>query len=393
MMRVAVFTDNDFDKINGVTTTLKALLRHAPDDIRPRIYTLADLEIDEPQYLALAAAGVPIPYYAEMRMYVPRIGEIRRRLRADAVRVIHLTTPGPVGLAARYLSRRLGLPLVGSYHTQLAEYTRRLSGSDRLGRLMGQYLRWVYGRCEQVLVPSVDTGLRLEEEGWDGARLGVWARGIDTATFSPDRRSAALREKWRVSDSRPAVLYAGRLSVEKGLDLIGPVLSLLQRHNIAHRMIFVGEGPMTATLRDRFPDAVLTGPLHHDAVAAAMASADVFLFPSETDTAGNVVLEAQACGLPVLVSNVGGPQENLLRGASGFVCRAGDTLDFGSRLSQLLGQPVLRREMAAAARQYATTRSWPMMLQPVFAAYRAAVRVRARSTDMEDAVPAAAAGA
>jgi glycosyltransferase involved in cell wall biosynthesis len=181
--------------------------------------------------------------------------------------------------------------------------------------------------------------------------------------------------------------------VEKGLDVIGPVLALLQRHNIAHRMIFVGEGPMLATLRDRFPDAVLTGPLHHDAVAVAMASADAFLFPSETDTAGNVVLEAQACGLPVLVSNVGGPQENMLRGESGFVCRARDTLDFGARLSQLLAQPALRGQMAAAARQYASTRTWSAMLQPVFRAYREAAQVRARTTDMEDAVSTAAAGA
>jgi glycosyltransferase involved in cell wall biosynthesis len=392
-MRVAIFTDNDFDKINGVTTTLKALLRYAPADIQPRIYTLADLGVDQPQYLALPAVGVPIPYYREMRMYVPPLREIRRRLTADRARVLHLTTPGPVGLVAKYLSKRLGVPLIGSFHTQLAEYTALLSGSERLGRLMAQYLRWVYGGCAQVLVPSLDTGRRLEARGWSASRLAVWGRGVDTTTFAPDRRSAALRETWRVSDARPAVLYAGRLSVEKGLDLVGPVLSLLQRHNIAHRMIFVGEGPMMGVLRERFPDAILTGPLHHDAVAVAMASADVFLFPSETDTAGNVVLEAQACGLPVLVSNVGGPQENILRGETGFVCRAADTLDFGARLSQLLGQPALRHQMTAAARQYASTRSWPAMLQPVFAAYRDAVQVHARRTGVEDAVSTAAAGA
>jgi glycosyltransferase involved in cell wall biosynthesis len=188
-------------------------------------------------------------------------------------------------------------------------------------------------------------------------------------------------------------MYAGRLSAEKGLALIEPVQSLLHRHRIAHRLIFVGAGPMAGTLRELFPDAVFTGPLAHDAVAVAMASADVFLFPSETDTAGNVVLEAQACGLPVLVTDSGGPQENIVRGETGFVCRAGDTLDFGSRLSQLILQHSVRAGMAAAARRYACTRSWPAMLQPVFAAYRDAVQVSARRTNVQDAVSATAAEA
>jgi glycosyltransferase involved in cell wall biosynthesis len=219
----------------------------------------------------------------------------------------------------------------------------------------------------------------------------VWARGVDTDTFSPARRSSELRETWRVSDARPAIIYAGRLSAEKGLALVEPVQSLLHRHRIAHRLIFVGAGPMAGALRELFPDAVFTGPLTHDAVAVAMASADVFLFPSETDTAGNVVLEAQACGLPVLVSNSGGPQENIVRGETGFACRAGDTLDFGSRLSQLILQRSVRAGMAAAARQYACTRSWPAMLQPVFTAYREVAQVRARRTDLGDARSAATA--
>jgi glycosyltransferase involved in cell wall biosynthesis len=386
MMRVAVFTDNDFDKINGVTTTLKALLRYAPGDIAPRIYTLADLGVNEPHYLALASPGMPIPYYGEMRMYWPRAGALRRALRADGVRVVHLTTPGPIGLTAKYLAGREAMPIVGSFHTHLEEYTRVLSGSDRLARVMGEYLRWVYGSCEPVLVPSADTRARLERRGWAPSRLAIWRRGVDVAAFSPERRSGALRDRWRVSAERPAVLYAGRLSTEKGLDLLGPIESLLRRHHIDYRLIFVGDGPAAPALRDRFPDAVFTGSLPHDGVAVAMASADVFVFPSETDTAGNVVLEAQASGLPVLVSNAGGPQENLVAGETGFVCRGGDALDFGSRLSQLVGRAGTRLQMSAAARRYACTRSWPTMLEPVFAAYRAAAHARARRSDLKDAV-------
>jgi glycosyltransferase involved in cell wall biosynthesis len=373
MMRVAIFTDNDFDKVNGVTTTLRSVLRHAPADLQPRIYTFSDLEVDEPQYLALRSAGFPIPYYREMRMYLPRIWELARRLAADNIRLIHLTTPGPAGLAARYLARRTGLPLVGSFHTQLAEYTTLLSGSRQLGSAMQHYLRWVYGGCRRVLVPSADTSRRLANDGWAPERLAVWPRGVDADVFSPARRSQTLRESWHVCDKRLAILYAGRLSHEKGLSLIEPLGSLLHQHGIAHRFILVGEGPMMAELKERCPDAVFTGRLAHQDVATAMASADIFVFPSDTDTAGNVVLEAQACGLPVLVTNAGGPKENLRPGTTGFVCRSGDVFDFFTRLSELVHDPDKRRAMSHAARAYGAGRPWVGSLEPLFSLYRAAV--------------------
>jgi glycosyltransferase involved in cell wall biosynthesis len=372
-MRVAIFTDNDFDKMNGVTTTLRSLLRYAPPDLQPRIYTFSDLEVDEPQYLALQSIGFPIPYYREMRMYLPRIGELARRLVKDQVRLIHLTTPGPAGMAARYLAHRTGLPLVGSFHTQLAEYATLLSGSRHLGLAMRRYLRWIYSSCQSVLVPSADTSRRLANDGWHPDRLAVWGRGVDADVFSPSRRSQQLRDDWHVSDRRPAILYAGRVSHEKGLSILEPLGSLLHRHGIPHRFIIVGEGPMLGELKERCPHAVFTGRLAHEDVAAAMASADIFLFPSETDTAGNVVLEAQACGLPVLVTNTGGPKENLRRGTSGFICRSGDVLDFFARISELIGDPDRRRAMSLAARAYAAARSWVGSLEPLFSAYRTAV--------------------
>jgi glycosyltransferase involved in cell wall biosynthesis len=370
-MRVAIFTDNDFDKVNGVTTTLKAVLRNAPPDIQPRVYTCAGLQIEDPDYLALRSASVPIPYYSEMRMYVPRVRLLRQRLHQDDVRVVHLTTPGPLGLAARYLIRNSNLPLVGSFHTQLAEYTATLSGSKRLGSLMATYLRWVYGCCDRVLVPSTDTGDRLVANGWDASRMTVWARGVDADVFSPGKRSTAMREAWRVSDRRPAILYAGRISSEKGLSLLESIGSLLHRHGVAHRFVLVGEGPLSQELRERLPDAVFTGRLAHPEVAVAMASADMFLFPSDTDTAGNVVLEALACGLPVLVSNIGGPRESVGHGETGFVCRSADTLDFASRAQQLLNNRGLRASMSQRARAYALGRTWKASLEPLFDAYRA----------------------
>lgn len=369
-MRVAVFTDNDFDKINGVTTTLTAVLRYAPPDIKPRIYTAAGLGSDQPDYLALPSFGVGIPFYREMKMYVPRWRTYLDRVRADGVDLIHLTTPGPLGLAALWVAAHASLPLVGSFHTDLSAYTRLLSGSERLGNLMQQYMRWMYGRCARVLVPSEATRSLMAAAGTRSDRLRVWGRGVDTEWFTPRRRSERLRGEWRVGSDRPAVLYVGRLSKEKGLALLPELQAALRTRSIDHRLIITGEGPMRAELGRKCPDAVFTGPLGRDDVATVFASADLFVFPSETDTAGNVVLEAQASGLPVIVSNAGGPQENMSPGMSGVVCHGRAAEVWAERMALLARSVETRQEASAHARNYAVSRRWEVALMPLYDAYR-----------------------
>jgi glycosyltransferase involved in cell wall biosynthesis len=370
-MRVAVFTDNDFDKVNGVTTALTAVIRRAPADVSPRIYTASTLGIDQPDYLALAAAGVPIPFYREMKVYWPSWRELGRRIQADGMELLHLTTPGPLGLAALWVARRTGLPMVGSFHTDLEAYTATLSGSTQLARCMGAYLRWLYEHCRTILVPSEATRAMLIGRGLDGTRLEVWPRGVDTDLFTPDRRSSALREQWRVSDRRPALLYVGRISREKRLTQLPALSEALSRAGLDHRLIFAGDGPLRRQLAEACPDAAFLGFLGREDVASAFASADVLLFPSETDTAGNVVLEAQASGLPVVVSERGGPRENLERHTSGFVCD--DPGSWQMATSVLIRDPERRREMGQAARTYALGRRWDAALTPLFDTYRRSV--------------------
>ncbi len=163
------------------------------------------------------------------------------------------------------------------------------------------------------------------------------------------------------------MLYVGRVSREKGLSLLEPLTHVLDASGTPYRLVIVGDGPMQRELREHCPDAVFTGTLATDDVAVAMASADLFVFPSRTDTAGNVVLEAQASGLPVLVSDAGGPRENIRAGQSGFVCCGCE--DFASRTIELLRNPSMRRRMGEAARQYALTRSWEAALDPLYRAY------------------------
>jgi glycosyltransferase involved in cell wall biosynthesis len=174
-----------------------------------------------------------------------------------------------------------------------------------------------------------------------------------------------LREHWRISEAQPALLYVGRLSREKGLDMLGPLSRRLDAARISHRLVLVGDGPMRAELEQTLPGAIFTGTLRPDDVATAMASCDVFVFPSQTDTAGNVILEAQASGLPVLVSHAGGPRENMRPGQSGFVCR--NPGDFAAHTADPLRNPDLRWRFRVSARAYASTRRWETALEPLYA--------------------------
>lgn len=369
-LRVAVLTDNDFDKVNGVTTVLSAMLARVPDDLSVRVYTASRLGVDQPNYLALASWGVGIPYYSEMQMYWPPYRRLLRRLRADGVQLIHVTTPGPLGIAAVLAARHLGVPLVGSFHTDLAQYTTLLSGRPALGAFMRHYMRWLYRPCRRVLTPSTATSDLLVAAGMPATQLSVWGRGVDTELFRPDRRSAWVRAAWRVDDSRPVLLYVGRVSEEKGVRQLPVIHDELQRLGQAHRLVVIGDGPLRTEIARQCPDAVCTGTVGKETLADAYASADVFVFPSTTDTAGNVVLEAQASGLPVVVSDVGGPREQMRAGETGFVC-GGAPSEWRQAVARLLDDAAARRVMGRAARSFALTRTWDATLMPLFDTYRA----------------------
>jgi glycosyltransferase involved in cell wall biosynthesis len=210
-----------------------------------------------------------------------------------------------------------------------------------------------------VLAPSEATRQTLIRGRIDPSKIGIWRRGVSTERFTPAKRSAELRRGWGVTDGQLALLYVGRVSKEKGLDLLAPLSERLRRLRIAHRLIVVGDGPMRRDLMDRCEGASFLGTLSPEGVAAAMASSDVFVFPSRTDTAGNVVLEAQASGLPVLVTDEGGPCENITDTVTGFVCP--DLRAFTRRIGELAWNPERLAPMRRAARLYALDRQCQLL--------------------------------
>jgi glycosyltransferase involved in cell wall biosynthesis len=370
-MRVAVFTDADLDRGSGVATMLEALLRHAPSDVQVRLYTLSDLDVDEPGYLALRSPALPL---GGVSFHLPRLRELRRRLIADGITAIHTTTPGIVGLAGRVLARRLALPLVGSVH-RWPPTTPGDGGSQRsrLRRAASWYVDWIYRPCVHVLAPSVERLEHLATRGWRRDRLSVWPAGVDLAAYSPSRRSQSLRNDWHVSDRRPAILWIGRLTRGRGIECLEPVGSLLHRQGIAHRFIVVGDGPDRAAVQESCPDGIFTGRLAPRELAAVMASADLLVAPGDVTASGMVLLEAQASGLPVIVDDAA--RDHIRPGGTGALCRRDDVLGVAARAAELIADAGRRRSMGEAARRFAERRPWHLSLDRVYTIYRHAATI------------------
>ena len=214
---------------------------------------------------------------------------------------------------------------------------------------------------------------RLGAAGWDSTRLAVWPRGVDAHVFSPERRSESLRDRWSVSDKRPAVLVRRPPRTRKGsVAARSAIGSLLYRRRRVYRFVIAGDGPMSQELREAHTRCGLHGAASAESTRGGIASADVFVFPSDNDAAGSAVLEAQACGVPVIVSAAGAPRENMIDGETGLVCRPGDPAAFAAGIEQLLVDRCRRARMGVDARRFAAVRSWDVSLAALSASYRAA---------------------
>ena len=374
MVRIAVFTDT-LDQVNGVSNTYRYLAEYCR---RRRIdldfYTYGSRTSPEKQgsiRIFRYRPRLPIRYYAGLvfDLWTPR-GILLEDCRQGKYDLIHAATPGSMGLNALVAADKLELPLVGVYHTALPEYvsTRRRSLMAALGlphdllarstlEICWKFVEWYYLHCEKVLAPSRTISQTL------GRRIQVpmdeFSRGVDGRRFSPEHRRQS---------SRTTVLYVGRVSVEKNL----PLLARIFRRRRDVRLQVVGDGPFRKRMEQEAPNADFTGFLTGLELSRAYASADLFAFPSETDTFGNVVLEAMSSGLPVVVTDKMGPRELVDHGSNGFV--ASNDEEFECYLDRLIRDPELRKTMGARSRRMALERTWDAVFGSLFDCYREVVQ-------------------
>ncbi|MBE3598528.1 MAG: glycosyltransferase [Limnochordaceae bacterium] len=392
---VGYFVDT-LDEINGVSLTSLRLAGWAARTGHD--LTVLGADVDRRRLTQQAAARVrplrtiarmPLPGYPALILHVPSMTQVLQL--ASSFDVIHAATPGPVGLAALAAARMLGRPFTAAYHTHLPEYAEALTGSPELAQLAWRAMRWFYGEADRILVPSRAVAEHLLAHGIDaetgGQRLVVFRRGVDTEAFHPRHRVPGFWARRGVPEgpAHPVVLYVGRISKEKNLDAL---LSLaaglgasasLRALGVFPVVVLVGEGPYREELERRAPPNVrFTGPLTGAQLAAAYASAAVFAFPSVTDTFGNVVLEAMASGLPCLVTDRGGPQEQVVDGQTGWVLPAERwvTEALGC-LEMLLARPELLQAMGARARAEAERRPVDAGLEEMWRSIAQAARLPA----------------
>jgi glycosyltransferase involved in cell wall biosynthesis/predicted metal-dependent phosphoesterase TrpH len=364
--RVAVVVDG-IGGMHGVT--------HAIQQIRARGVRGFDVEVigtdaDVDRRLS-AVAEIDIPFYPGLQIGVPTVPSIVDALAEGRYDVVHVCSPGPAGIAAWLLARVLDLPCVGSYHTELGAYVGLRTGRPQLEGITNFALGAFYGACDVVLSPSPASDSRLAELGIATERVRRWDRGVDLRRFDPGHRCAGLLP------GAVNVLYAGRLSKEKGVELLADAFLEAHRRDPRLHLVLAGGGPEETLLRERLGErATFLGWLTGDALARAYASADAFLFASSTETFGQVVLEAQASGLPVVAVDRGGPASLIEHGETGLLAPP-EVNALADAVVSVTGTPLLSERIGRGALAAVGERSWEAALDRLATAYRIALAGRA----------------
>ncbi len=340
--RVAWFTDT-FDDLNGVSVTLQAIADRAQarGDTLKVVTCLADDAVDARESVMDLPCvwGLPLPYYESYTVRVPSLLRAMKMLHGFQPDEILVSTPGTLGLTGLLAARLLGIPCKGVYHTDFREQVRDIAEDESVVEIVETYVRWFYASLDHVMVPTEEYIELLAERGLPRERASVFPRGVDSEVFSPRKSGKAyLMERYGLSDG-PVMLFVGRISREKGLDFLLEAYEGLLRRRPDAVLALAGDGPY----RERFMEAAdglgevhMLGRVPHEELPAVYSGADLLVFPSTTDTFGMVVLEAQACGLPCLVTDVGGPQAIVADGRTGSVLPARDADAWAGAMADLL---------------------------------------------------------
>lgn len=368
-LRVALVADG-VGGMHGVTHTL--------DEIRERGVPGFEVEVVGTDHNVdrrlSAVAEVDIPFYPGLKIGVPSVPGIVETLAEGRYDLVHLCSPGPSGVAAAVIAKMMDLPVLGSYHTELAAYAGQRSGDERLEQGMTMALAAFYGQADHVLSPSPASDAVLCGLGIAPEKVGRWDRGVDIARFTPERRQEVRFGD--VDGERFHVLYAGRLTKEKGADLLADSFLAARARDPRLHLVLAGGGPEEEQLRARLGEhATFLGWLEGDELAQAYANADLFLFASRTDTFGQVLLEAQASGLAVVAVNEGGPTSIIEDGVNGRLCPA-DPEALAGTVNELAAQPLVRERLAIGGLAAVRERTWDAALRRLANGYRRALIAR-----------------
>jgi glycosyltransferase involved in cell wall biosynthesis len=370
-LRVALITGSYNYIADGVALTLNRMVGFLESK---GVEVLVFAPVGETPAFAHKGEVVPVPSVAapgrgEYRAALGLTAGPRARLLAFKPDILHIATPDLLGHSALRLGRRMGWPVVASYHTRFETYLKYY-GLGVLTPALTGLVRRFYDGCREIFVPSPSMIEALRADGIT-AEMRLWPRGVDTERFHPGARSRAWRDERGVGPGEVVIAFVSRLVREKRVAEVARVLARLRAAGIAHRALFVGDGPERAFLEKEVPGGLFEGFLSGDDLATAYASSDVFLFPSDTETFGNVTLEAMASGLPAVCANATGSRSLVDPGVTGYLADVGDEDALFEAVASLARDPHLRRRMGEAGRARSLLFSWDEAMGGLLARYQA----------------------
>lgn len=359
-LRIAFITETYPPEINGVAMTVGRLVNgllkkgHSVQLIRPR-QTKNEVASMHSNFEEVLATGVPIPQYGGLKFGLPAKSKLVSLWKRDRPDLVHIVTEGPLGWSAIEAARKLKLPITSSFHTNFHSYTSHYK-LKVLKNSVSSYLRKLHNKTMTTLVPTQALAKTLEQEGY--RNLMVLSRGVDTQLFNPTRRSDALRASWGVDENTLAVIYVGRLALEKNIDLLLAAFEAIQLNVPTAKLVFVGDGPLRSDLEKKCTNAIFAGMRSGTDLAAHYASADLFIFPSETETFGNVTTEALASGLAVLAYDYAAAADLIESNENGVTVKLGDKKAFILAAARLAENKTLLAHLKSNANNSVQSLDW-----------------------------------
>jgi glycosyltransferase involved in cell wall biosynthesis len=364
-----------------VARTLKRLADYLTErEIDYKLFVPETLESTAPRTPTIERfRSIPFMLYRECRLAFPNVVQLKQSVEAFNPDIIHVATPFNLGFFAHHFGKKYHIPMVASYHTNFDDYLAYYH-LDFLEKWLWKYMKWFHRPFEKVYVPSESTKAKLAFHDLH-SNIDIWGRGVDHSFFSPKKRSFLIKKNYGITEKN-IILYAGRIAPEKDIQTVIKTYFNLPKSlfNQTH-LIMAGDGPLLPKLKEKYNEEItFTGFTSSDKLAELYASADAFIFPSATETFGNVVLEALSSGLPVIGANVGGTKHLITDKSTGFLCPPGHVASFTKACSQLLTNADLKAYMSSQARLQALSYSWDDIFTEIFSNYRSVVEQKRKAT-------------
>ncbi len=359
-LKIALVSETYLPEINGVAITIGRMVQglclrgHDIHMIRPRQHK-HDTAAGDANYRETLVAGMPIPGYAGLKSGLPSKGLLLRLWRQQRPDIVHIATEGPLGWSALSAARKLNIPVSTDFHTNFHSYTQHY-GIGLLKWPIATYLRYFHNKAACTLVPTVELQQQLEREGYQN--VDVVSRGVDTELFHPARRSKTLRESWGADEATPVVMLVSRIAAEKNLAVAIQAYEQMRTVNPGAKMVLVGDGPARAGLQTKYPDVIFAGMQTGEALAEHYASGDIFVYPSQTETYGNVTVEAMASGLATIAYDYAAARQHIVHNSNGLLVPLGDAGEFVRQAKLLIADMERVQRLRHAARQTVKSLTW-----------------------------------